>query len=83
MMIRSAIISTIDKGTPSVPVFSPRAEWNTTACFQGGYGSDIPICPAQGEHDNDQVGKVNLSVVLIISQLITSAFHAFQTYQAC
>ena len=81
MLALSAIISTIDKGTLSVPVFWPRAEWNTTACFQGGYGSDIPICPAQGEHNNDQVGKVNFSVVLIISQLITSAFHAFQVHQ--
>ena len=75
----SALISTADRGSIKVPVFWPRAEWNATECSERGFGN-VPVCPAT--RADDDVGRVNLSVVLIVSQLITCSFHAVQAWQS-
>lgn len=76
----SAVISAADSGMTSGPVFLPRAQWNMTACALAGHGTGVRICPADGAPEN--VGSVSLTTVLVVSQSITSVFHAAQALQA-
>lgn len=73
----SAIISTLDQGAVTVPVFNHKASWNATQCSV--HGDSVPACP---DNEIEKIGRVNFSAVLIISQLITCCFHVLQAYQS-
>lgn len=76
----SAVVAYVDKGSVNVPVFWPKAVWNSTFCEASGYGGDVQICPSveAAEH----TGNVNFTLVLIASQSITCSAHLVQALQA-
>lgn len=76
----SAVVSYLDEGSVDVPVFWPRAEWNSTFCEASGYSRSVQICPSPEAAEH--VGDVNFTLVLIASQFITCSFHLLQALQA-
>lgn len=79
----SAIISTA-KDVQTVTVFETWPQWNYTKC-QSAFGeSSIGICPQtcpiEDPNANKVVGDVNMTAILIISQLITCLAHCVQAY---
>ena len=69
-------VSLLDQGPVTATAFWQHAEWNSTKCGLTGYGS-VPICPQQRLIGTREFAT-NFSVVLIVSQTVTTMFHFLQ-----
>lgn len=75
----SAVTSALDRGTVTVPVYWPTAQWNVTLCSSISGSNDVQVCPST---ETEHFGDVNFTLVLITSQAITCTFHLLQAIQA-
>lgn len=68
------LVSVIDKGSQNVPLYDIWPAWNATTCR-----SPVSVCPACASNV-ESIADANMSAIIIISQLVTSAFHAAQAW---
>lgn len=83
LLTLSAIIST-HKKTESVLIFDSLPQWNYTNCRSTFGESSVGICPHTCPDGDDYVskviGEVNMTAVLITSQLFTCMAHCLQVF---
>lgn len=83
LLTLSAIISTT-KDVQTVTVFESWPQWNYTKCKSAFGESSIGICPQtcpiEDPNANKVIGDVNMTAVLVISQLVTCLAHCMQVY---
>lgn len=75
----SALVSAAES-VQTAPVFEAWPQWNYTRCAARFGDSSIGVCPDTNGDDVRVVGRVNMTWVLILSQLATCAAHCLQAY---
>lgn len=82
----SSIVSILlpqGSGSQSVAVFDSWPQWDPKRCNATFGESSVPICPQTCPLDDNSVTKladINMSVVIIVSQVVTCLAHCYQSY---
>lgn len=82
----SASVSVATNGSQLVSVYEVWPDWNRTRCAFAYGDSTLGICPhscqPNGNTPSDVrvYGRANMSVILILSQLVTCSMHIWQSY---